>query len=156
MKIRLHNERWFGTYYLYRKYNLKKEIENMKKMKNLLLCSGMVLVLALAAGCGDASEKDDQNGTVTEDQETTDETTDENDTMDENTTEGTTDKDTDKDVDTPSEDLGDGVKDLGDGVGDAVEDVGDAVGDAFDGEDDGTTTDDNKTTKETKDNNVAE
>ena len=73
----------------------------MKKMKNLLLCSGMVLVLALAAGCGDASEKDDQNGTVTEDQETTDETTDENDTMDENTTEGTTDKDTDKDVDTP-------------------------------------------------------
>ena len=57
----------------------------MKKMKNLLLCSGMVLVLALAAGCGDASEKDDQNGTVTEDQETTDETTDENDTMDENT-----------------------------------------------------------------------
>ena len=91
----------------------------MRKMRKLLLCSSMVLALAMAAGCGDPSETDSKDQETTEDATGTDDSVDENDKQENDSTTEDTDRDT---TDNPAEDLGDGVKDLGDGVGDAVED----------------------------------
>nr|WP_296158079.1 hypothetical protein [uncultured Blautia sp.] len=134
----------------------------MKKTREILTGTLLVMTLAMMTGCGNnGNNAADESGTVTEtpknnvdenpaDTDTPGEETespatddgavDNGDTMSEGTdttVENNDNKDntdnTDNNDGTVSGELGNGVKDLGDGIGDAVEDVGDAVGNAVEG-----------------------
>lgn len=127
----------------------------MKKSREILTGTLLVMTLAMMTGCGNnGNNTADESGVITENE--TDANVDENpadtdtpetdtpaaddgavdngDTMSEGTDSAVDNNaDTDANDGTVSGELGNGVKDLGNGVGDAVEDVGDAVGNAVEG-----------------------
>ena len=128
----------------------------MKKTREILTGTLLVMTLAMMTGCGNnGNNAADESGTVTETPKnnvdekpadtdtpgeekqspaTDDGAVDNGDIMSEGTDTTVENNDnTDNNDGTVSGELGNSVKDLGDGVGDAVEDVGDAVGNAVEG-----------------------
>ena len=128
----------------------------MKKTREILTGTLLVMTLAMMTGCGNnGNNAADESGTVTETPKnnvdekpadtdtsgeekespaTDDGAVDNGDAMSEGTDPTVENNDnTDNNDGTVSGELGNSVKDLGDGVGDAVEDVGDAVGNAVEG-----------------------